>query len=63
MNKTCERCRFYRPPGLHGIMGRCRKEPPRATKESEVAVWPKVLPNDWCGCFNWGTIKPRAEEP
>jgi hypothetical protein len=47
---ACESCRFYDDfePGV----GQCRKNPPVREEGGEDAVWPWVVPTDWCGEFN-----------
>jgi hypothetical protein len=47
--RACESCKFYDnfEPGV----GQCRKNPPVREEGGEDAVWPWVVPTDWCGEF------------
>jgi len=66
--KLCKNCRYwhdldYPNPGIDGVTGQCRRNPPMQTKgstmgadcsamETDEAVWPITEPDDWCGEFN-----------
>jgi hypothetical protein len=48
MNDCCEKCRFWRQPGLASNPGECHR---RAPAIQSNRYWPAVNRDDWCGEF------------
>ena len=55
----CENCRFYAVNPVSVDFNTCNKHAPKPVTVNEandlhsdiVSVWPRVLPDDWCGEF------------
>lgn len=47
----CEDCFFYQRE--QDWAGECRRHAPRPQLDCEIAVWPIVKADDWCGEYDW----------
>ncbi len=56
-SESCERCRYYINPSNREPLGECHRRAPapwvieKGTYRPQVAVWPQVDANAWCGEF------------
>ena len=55
MTNSCNLCAYFEKKDSQASssenLGSCRVNPPRASKQDQVAFWPIVNSKDWCGSF------------
>lgn len=59
---TCSTCRFS-APGAEKVPGalECRRNPPVGQSRRELASWPQVSADAWCGEFEAAVALPAGE--
>ena len=55
MTQACNHCAYFRQydgqATSEATSGACRVNPPSASTQDKMAVWPIVNSKDWCGRF------------
>ena len=55
MSHSCNHCAYFEQKDSqvtpNANLGACRVNPPSASTQDQVAFWPMVNSNDWCGSF------------
>jgi hypothetical protein len=52
---ACQNCQYHQ-------QGKCRRHPPTVVPNHGTA-WPTVVPDDWCGEFQWQWTAPPDTTP
>src|SRR5688572_30048211 len=60
MNECCEKCRFFRHPGMAPNPGECHR---RAPAIQNNRYWPAVNRDDWCGEFEAVAVEEKPANP